>query len=83
MNVSLHSQNWSLAAIKLEFDVSEAPALLPKAKTRSWKVMMFKPILWGLSLRFSLGCRGRPWLGPVPGGAVPLTGPAGRRTQRP
>lgn len=65
-----------LAAVKLEFDVSEASALFPKAKPRSWKVI-FKPILWGRRVG------GLALAGASPGGAVLHTGAVGRKTERP
>jgi len=46
-----------LAAVKLEFDVSEASALFPKAHPRNWKVML-KPIS-----PFPLRSGTWPWLG--------------------
>lgn len=52
LNISAFTQ-MALAAVKLEFDISEAPALFRRGKVRSWK-LMFQPISWALSPPFSL-----------------------------
>lgn len=58
-----------LAAVELEFDVSEASALFAAAKPRSWKVMFLPTFLSLVGLCWA-----------IPSSAVLLTGAAGRKT---